>query len=219
MIRLQSQVSPASAPSEQRVLESARAALMALDVVGLPAAALGRTGRPIAVNARFEKLIPDVARKRRQGLHLVQTTTDALFAQVLARLGPKQDLDGVHLVPIPAADGRPPMLMHLVSVRGAARDALPGVLAIVVVTPLTPKDVPSVATLQGLFQMTPAEARVARAVARRQTIGQIATSLGLSRETVRSQVKAALAKTGVTRKLDLAVMLAAATLRISPDTK
>jgi DNA-binding CsgD family transcriptional regulator len=102
--------------------------------------------------------------------------------------------------------------MHVMAVRGAARDRLPGVHAILVLAPVTAKDVPSVAVLQGLFEMTPAEARVAHAVAQCRTVGAIADSFGLSPETVRSQLKSALAKTGVARKLDLAVVLAGACL-------
>jgi hypothetical protein len=51
MIRLQSHMAPPRIPTDQHSLECARAAVMALDIVGLAAAALGRTGRPIAVNA------------------------------------------------------------------------------------------------------------------------------------------------------------------------
>ena len=71
--------------------------------------------------------------------------------------------------------------------------------------------------LQGLFNLTPAEARVARAVAARETIDSVAASLNLSRETVRSQLKAALAKIGVVRQIDLAVMLAGAGPHRLPD--
>jgi DNA-binding CsgD family transcriptional regulator len=190
---------------------------MALDTIGLPAAALGRSGRPIAVNPRFERLLPDVPRARRKHLQLAHTATDTLFDHSLPGLAPEQDPDGIRSIPIPAVDGQPPMIMHVMCVRGAARDRLPGVLAILVVTPVIPKDVPPAAVLQGLFHMTPAEARVARAVAQCRTIGEIANSLGLSQETVRSQLKAALAKTGVTRKLDLAVMLAGACLPMASD--
>jgi hypothetical protein len=51
MIRLQSHMTPPRVSTDQHSLECARAALMALDIVGLAPAALGRTGRPIAVNA------------------------------------------------------------------------------------------------------------------------------------------------------------------------
>jgi len=211
MIRLQSHMAPPRTPTDQHSLECARAALMALDIVGLAAAALERTGRPIAVNARFEQLMPGACKGQRH-LQLINTDADVLFNHSLRGLVSKENREDVSLIPVPAADGRPPMIMHVMSVRGATRDRLPGVHAIVVVTPVAPRDIPSATVLQGLFHMTPAEARVAHAVAQCETIGAIADSFGLSQETVRSQLKSALAKTGVARKLDLAAVLAGACL-------
>jgi DNA-binding CsgD family transcriptional regulator len=87
----------------------------------------------------------------------------------------------------------------------------------VIAAQVAPRDIPSDAVLQGLFNMTPAEARVTRAVAQRCTIAETARRLELSQETVRSQLKAALAKTGLSRKLDLAVMLTSACLPLAPE--
>jgi DNA-binding CsgD family transcriptional regulator len=216
MIRLLSHMPPSPAPTDQHSLECARAAVLALDLVGLAGAALGRTGRPIAVNPRFEQLMPQTTKGQRH-LQLVCTDADVLFGYPLRELASKSDRDHLCLLPVPAVDGRPPLIMHLMAVRGAARDRLAGVHAILVVMPVTAKDVPPVAVLQGLFQMTPAEARVAHAVAQCQTVGTIADSFGLSPETVRSQLKSALAKTGVARKLDLAAVLAGACLPITSD--
>jgi hypothetical protein len=53
---------------------------------------------------------------------------------------------------------------------------------------------PDSVVLQGLFNLTPAEARVARGVAQRLTVDRIAGGLGRSQETVRTQLKAVLAK-------------------------
>ena len=64
--------------------------------------------------------------------------------------------------------------------------------------------------LQGLFDLSPAEARVACGIAERQTIEAIADELGVSRETVRCQLKSVLAKTGTKRQLDLALLLVGA---------
>ena len=216
MIRLQSHMAPARAPTDQHSLECARAAVLALDLIGLAAAALGRTGRPIAVNERFEELMPQATKGQRH-LQLVCTDADVLFGYRLRELACKAECDDLCMLPVPAADGRPPLIMHIMAVRGAARDRLAGVHAILVVAPVAAKDVPPAAILQGLFQMTPAEARVAHAVAQCQTVGAIADSFGLSPETVRSQLKSALAKTGVARKLNLAVVLAGSGLPITSD--
>jgi len=219
MIRLLSPMASVRAPSDQLPLDAAWAAVMALDAIGMPAAAIGRSGRAIAVNPRFKRLIPDPARKSADHLHLVGAAPGSVLSDTLTRLASDGERDGARLIAIPAADGQPPMIMHLMPVRGAARDVLPDVRAILVVVPLMPKEAPGIALLQRLFALTPAEARVAQAVAQRRTIGEIADSLGLSQETVRTQLKAVLAKTGVKRKLDLAVMLAGANLPAASEPK
>lgn len=56
--------------------------------------------------------------------------------------------------------------------------------------------------IRGLFDLLPGEARVARSLTRRQTIHQIAGSSGVTRETVRSHVKAITAKMGTSRQAE-----------------
>ena len=142
-----------------------------------------------------------------------------LALRLLARLAHERDWEDVHAIPVSAADTRPPIILHVIPVRGPATDLLPGAVAIVIAAPVVSRDIPSVAVLQGLFNMTPAEARVTRAVAQRRTIVETARGLELSQETVRSQLKAALAKTGFTRKLDLAVTLDERVPADRPGTK
>jgi DNA-binding CsgD family transcriptional regulator len=62
--------------------------------------------------------------------------------------------------------------------------------------------------LNGLFDLSPAEVRVANGLLQGKTIEDLAVGSGLSRETIRSQVKAVLAKTGTARQSDLVSLLA-----------
>jgi DNA-binding CsgD family transcriptional regulator len=78
----------------------------------------------------------------------------------------------------------------------------------VVITPIDRATVPGAEVLQGLFDLTPAEARIARAIGEAQTIEELAQTLQISRETVRTQLKAVLAKTGVSRQSELVSLLA-----------
>ena len=68
-----------------------------------------------------------------------------------------------------------------------------------------PETVPSsvAVELQRRFELTPAEARVAIAIGRGKTARQIADTWHLSIHTVRTQLKAVLAKTGASRQVDL----------------
>jgi DNA-binding CsgD family transcriptional regulator len=201
--------------SARLALERARAAAMALELIGLPAAVLAHNMRVVAANPRFETMIPDTVLDRRERIALADRNADALLAEALARLRRPGDAGGVRSLPIPACGDRPPVIVHLVPVRRAAHDVFSNASAILVLTPVVPAEVPTAEVLQGLFDLTAAEARVARSVAEGQTVEVIATSLGLSRETVRTQLKAVLAKTGSGRQAELAAMLAG--LRIAGE--
>src|SRR5262245_52661296 len=193
-------------------LTSARAAVAALDLLGLPAAALGRGAHVLAANERFEALMRPVAGTCRSALRLTDPAARTLLGEALEHVASSRARVR-RAIPIPAAAGRPPMVVHVIAVAGATRRrSLSGMQALVVVATLVPKDVPATATLQGLLDLTPAEARVARGVVEGQTIEAMAVAFGLSRETVRSQLKATLGKTGVARQSELALMLAQAGL-------
>jgi DNA-binding CsgD family transcriptional regulator len=197
-------------------LERTRSAALALDAIGLPAAVLGPTGRAVTVNSRFELLMPELIRERRDRLQIEGAAADALFVDALERLARPCYAGCVRSIPIAATDDSPPTILHLVPMRGSARDFFSCASAILVVTPVVPKEVPTAEVIQACSYLTPAEARVAHAIADLQTVEQIAGDFGLSRETVRTQLKSVLAKTGVGRQTDLAALLAGTSLSASP---
>ena len=185
-------------------LERARAAAEAFAVIGLPAAALSERGRVLAANALFEKLIPLTFQDRSERLAIQTPGADRLFAEALARA---RFQPAVSSIPVPAREGTVPIVVHLVPVKGQAHDIFNRVHWLCIGVPVQPNEVPGAEVLQGLFDLTPAEAKVARAVAQAKTIETLAATLGLSRETIRSQLKSVFAKTGVTRQAELAAML------------
>jgi DNA-binding CsgD family transcriptional regulator len=110
-------------------------------------------------------------------------------------------------IPLAAAEGRPPMIVHVVPVRGVARDIFSRASVVVFVTPVVVSDVPTAEVIQGLFDLTPTEARVARALGRGATVAEIATGNGVAQPTVRNQIREISAKTGVNRQADLVGLL------------
>lgn len=184
-------------------LERARSAVAALELVGLPAAVLGRGGRTIAVNSLLEQLIPEVVQDRPLRLALTNRAADRLFYEATSHL----DVNGISSIPIPAEEDRPPAIVHVLPVRGAAHDVFSSAEAIIIVTPVVPRDVPTAEVIQGLFDLTPAEAKVGGAIGNGQTVAQIAVSFGVAPETVRSHLKAILAKTGLDRQAALVGLL------------
>ena len=115
--------------------------------------------------------------------------------------------DGASL-PLPALDPNPPAILHLLPLRGDARDVFSRAHGLVLVNVVDRKLSPSAEMLQGLFDLTPAEARVARIIAEGLGINAASSQLLLSRETVRTQLKAVFAKTGRTSQSSLAALLA-----------
>lgn len=187
-------------------LERVRAATEALGLLGLPAAVLGGRHRLLIANALFEALIPHVFRDQRERLSLVNTAADTLLADALARDAVRAE-GAVQSIPLPAVEGREALVVHLLPIRGAARDIFSSASAIVLATPVTASLAPAQQLLEGLFDLTPAEARVARGIGEGETVEKIAAGLGISPQTIRAQLKSVFAKTGTHRQVELVRLL------------
>ena len=184
-----------------------RAAAQALGLIGLPAAVLAAHGRQLAANRLFEELVRSVGCNRGERLVFADHPTDKLFTSALVELGTVSHAGAARSVPMRARGNRPAMILRLIALCVGGQDVF-GASSILVVTRVTPPAAPPAELLQGLFDLTPAEARVARGIGEGSTVEDIAESFGLSRETVRSQLKAVLGKTGLGRQADLAALLA-----------
>lgn len=205
--RLRPHLARAAAFSARLALDRVRSATEALGLIGLPAAVLGDRQQLLSANALFADLIPDVVRNRRQRLMLSDPGADALladaFARNLARAG-----GGVQSIPIAAHEARPAMVAHLLPVRGVANDVFSAASGLLMLTPVVPGKGPPRQLLEGLFDLSPAEARVAGWLADGASVEQMASRQGISPETIRGQLKAVFAKTGTRRQADLVRLLA-----------
>ncbi len=193
--------------SSRLALKRAQGMAAAMEIFGLPAAVLRDGGQLYAANPSFESLIPAVARDMRGRLVFVNKGADALLDETLRRLAVEGAGGQSRSIPIPATEDRVAMIAHVVPVRGQAGDIFSHGMALLVVTPVDRKIVPTAEVLQGLFDLTPAEARVARGIAEGKSIEMIALANGVSRETVRTQLAAVMGKTGLSRQAELASLL------------
>jgi len=75
-----------------------------------------------------------------------------------------------------------------------------------VLTPVTAPQAPPVELVQSLFDLTPAEARVARGIVTGNTLDEIAAGGSVSRNTVRTQVRGVLEKTGFRRQAEIVAL-------------
>jgi DNA-binding CsgD family transcriptional regulator len=193
--------------SAARWLQQAQAVAETLGMFGQAAAVLSAHREMLAYNTPFEALMPDLMRECRSRLLLLDPLADRLIGDALARLDCSAHGTAARAIAIRAGGGKPVAIAHLVGIHGGGHEPSAGVCGILIVSPLKPRPAPSPQILQRLFGLSPAEARVASGIAGRQTIETIAGDFGVSRETVRSQLKIVLAKTGAKRQLDLAVLL------------
>ena len=192
----------ASLAANRLGFECALAQVDALQALGLPGAVLRGP----------DALMPSLFQDRAQRVTMTDVAADALLAEALGTLA----LAGgrtVKSIPVAATAGHVPMVLHVIPVRGSARDIFTQATALLVVTPVDRAAVPAAEVLQGLFDLTPAEARVARGIGQAETIDTLADATGVNRETVRSQLKAVLSKTGLSRQQELVSLLAGKAFR------
>jgi DNA-binding CsgD family transcriptional regulator len=193
-------------------LERARVMADMLETIGIAGAVVRPNGILLAANSMFERLMPAVIQDRRDRLRLVDGGPDALLAGALDGLKKRAVYRGVTSIPIPSSELRPPLIVHLLPIRGAAQDFFLEASTVVMVTPVDRTSIPAAAVLQGLFDLTPAEAKVAHGIGTARSVDALAKSLGVAHDTVRKQLKAVMAKTGVRRQTELINLLAGKTL-------
>lgn len=187
-------------------LERAHAASETLAALGLPALVLAEDGKVLAANTLMESLTGLVAWRAFARASLKDRKADQLFRDAIAALSAGHDLS-VRSFPVRAPAGEMAMVAHLVPVRLAARDIFVRCAAALVLTPVSMPEAPPVELVRSLFDLTPAEARVARALTSGGTVEAIAADQRLSVNTIRTQVRGLLEKTGCRRQTDLVAIL------------
>ena len=99
--------------------------------------------------------------------------------------------------------GAPKLILYSRRISNAEEGALTVITLVDLAEPL----LPSAETLQKLFGLTSAEARLAREIARGLSPGEAAEALGVKMATVRSQMAQIFAKTGTKRQGELVALL------------
>jgi DNA-binding CsgD family transcriptional regulator len=109
--------------------------------------------------------------------------------------------------PIRDADANAMMVAHVIPVRLSARDIFLRCATVLAMTPVAPPQAPPVELVQSLFDLTPAEARVARSLATGKTVENIASDASVSLNTVRTHMRGVLEKTGCNRQAEVVALL------------
>jgi len=199
-------------------LDRARSTVRMLEVLGLPAAILGENGKVLAANRLLENMHDQVVIGPFDRLTFKRDGLDRIYKDAFCRIQEPDPVERGMSFPIKETERAAPAICHLLPIRGSARDLFACASALLVVTSLRDGAAPNADILSGLFDLTPAETRVARGIAMGQTLTAIAASGGVSLATIRTQLKAVMSKTGTARQAELAALLVSGCLPVDRET-
>ena len=188
-------------------LERARGMTDPLAAWRRPALRLAEDGTVIEANDRMATVSAQVRFAGGGRLSLgdkraLEMTLEALKAMSLPG-GPVQGS-----FPLRDETGQPVLVAHLVPIRRSAHDIFGPSLALLLLTPVSAERAPPSELIRSLFDLTPAEARIAQGVAGGRTLEELAGDGAVSINTVRNQLRRVLEKTGCSRQAELAALLA-----------
>lgn len=186
-------------------LEQARSTVQALRQIGLPAAVLRASGRVLAHNDLLENLREIFLSTAGGGMALADASANALFQQAIAR---NEDNGVVRSIAVAAGEGRPALIVHLLPLRRDAHDIFSGGDILVAATAVSASAlVPSPSILSGLFDLSPAEAKLAAALATGRSLGEVAVESGIAVKSARTYLDRIFQKTGTNRQGQLVALL------------
>ncbi len=201
--------------SVRTALERMRATAAALDLVGLAAAIVRPNGRPVAVNTSMHALGRTWIKSAFPRLTLANPVADTALQTALTRACSEESGEG-EMIPVAASGPIAPSIIQVLPLRGRVADVFAPSASVVILTPLERPAIPEAAVLQGLFDFTPAESRLAHAIGSGHSPREAAEHLSISEETARTVLKRVFAKMGISRQSDLIALLAGPTFRRSP---
>jgi len=185
-------------------MERARAASQALALLGIPALVFADNGKVLGANQLIEALTDFVLWRANDRIMLKDPHANVLLHDAIETV----DLDYTPNVrSFPVRHSGVAMVAHVVPIRGSARDILFRCAGMLMLTPVTRPAAPPLELIRSLFDLTPAEASVARGLANGQTVKDIALEGGTSENTVRTHVKVVLTKVGYSRQADVVALL------------
>jgi DNA-binding CsgD family transcriptional regulator len=190
-------------------MERARVASETLAQIGLPTLVFDETGKVIAANSLIEDETSYIQWRMRDRVLLIDPVADALFHQAIEQLN---SADIVRSFALRRRNSGASMVAHVIPIRRSARDLFVRCAGMLVMTPVSLPSAPPVELIRSLFDLTPAEARVARCLALGQTVDEIAVGSGNSGNTIRTQVRMVLEKTGCRRQTEVVALLSGLTI-------
>ncbi|MCD2176114.1 helix-turn-helix transcriptional regulator [Rhizobium sp. C4] len=188
-------------------LKQAQSMTEGLEAIGLAGAVIGDNGQVITANRQFADLSPRIRTASRNRLFFEDVSARSAYESALELVQAGKTAP-VQSIPIAAKSDDPALVIQIIPVRRAARDIFNRSCALVVVTPVVGVGPPDLRVICGLFDLTGAEAVVAQKLTAGFSVDEISAALRISKDTVRTHIKALFRKTGVNRQVQLVRLLA-----------
>jgi len=176
----------------------------AFNSVGSAIGLLDHAGRLVSASEHFRPYFNSLMTDGPARLRLLDELSDKRFALALAHLHRHQT--GLSLA-VRDTERTGAAVMHLIPARHDARELFSNVSTFAVISRPDNDLLPGADIIAALFDLTPAEARVARGIAQGLSPLDVSKELKLSYETVRSQLKRVFAKTSTKRQNELALLI------------
>lgn len=193
---LRPHIARASMIAARMGLQTATTTKDAFAKLSIPTFLLDLDGAGIECSDEVENLSGAIMWGANDRLVLTDGDANELLQKALATLDQRS---AVQSFAIKDADGRPTHVAHLVPVSGSAHDVFAKGYAVLALNPIDQKAAPSLDLLRSLFDLTAAEAAVARELGGGVSAEAIAEKGGVSINTVRTQIRKIMEKTGSQR--------------------
>jgi DNA-binding CsgD family transcriptional regulator len=182
--------------------------LSGLASANLAALILDSDGKAQAVTPSAQSMLGSEIDIRSGSLWASDSSANEALGQ-LARRARNGLIDGLTPdIVIRRPDGRKPILVQPIPVRGVGLDALPGARILVMLTDLEANTAATAAELERLFDLSHAESHVAALLGQGHDPSEIARRRNVAVDTVRGQLKSIFRKLGAGRQSDVVSLLA-----------
>jgi DNA-binding CsgD family transcriptional regulator len=190
--------------TEKLAGERVKSGLDLLDRMAAAALVLNWRGIVVRANAQAEVLLGhDLAVEHGRLAARDRESDRRLQALVAAALAVRHAREFPAPPTAIARPGQRPLMVEAMPVSGLFGDVFLHARVLVLITDLEARPQTSEERLQAVLGLSPAEARLVAQLGLGDELGDIADRLGITRETARSQVKSAFAKTATHRQVEL----------------
>ncbi len=195
--------------AKRLAVSNATITLDAVAQAGCAAVLIDWRGAVIAINAKADELFGSVISLARGRLVADNPSTQAQIEQLIAAAIKSPDMEilgHVHPVVVQRPDATP-LLLDVLPISGLRADVFLHARALITITDIGKTAEPSIERLRKALGLTAGEARLAKLIGMGMSPAEVATVLGLTRETCRTVLKRIFVKAGVSRQSQLAIVV------------